>query len=309
LIPDLDCAIRRGAFPPVIIVAPDGGIHTRMSIVAGGSFYLNSRAGRYEDYIVQDIWPWAQRTFRIRPERGARVIAGASMGGYGAFMIGFRHRGEFGAIAGILPALDIRYADCHDDYFRPYDPNCVIERDNVRRDRVIARYFGIPVREKRLTDPLLGKDAPDGLKPLAAVNPVEMLESLSIQPGEFEMFIGSAGQDNFNLNAGTDHFLDVARRRGIEATHVFRPTGQHTIKTGKTMLPEFSHWINRVLAPYQPGSTPAMLTTIGPAYDILANQYQLYAIDPSNTLLMNYGTSTDSPPARVARAGMIAAAE
>lgn len=255
--PVIDWGIRTGRFPPMVIAAPDGSIRGRPSLVNNGSFYLNSKAGRFEDYIVQDIWCFIQRNFRIRPEREAHVLAGGSMGGYGAFHIGFSHREHFGVLAGILPALDIRYADCHDRYFSKYDPNCVMERDHLRRQRVIGKFYGglIMVRERRLTDPLLGRRPPDGLRSLAAHNPVEMLESCNIRPGEFAMFIGYAGRDEFNLGAQAEHFLDKARRRGIYPYTSYVAEGRHRTETGKMLIPELSQWLCTVLMPYVPPGT------------------------------------------------------
>ncbi|CAN5372608.1 hypothetical protein BH11PLA2_BH11PLA2_33590 [soil metagenome] len=271
IITDIDRGIQNGKFPPCVIASPDGSLHGRPALIKGGSFYMNSKAGRYEDYIVHDIWAFMLNNYRIRPEREAHVLAGASMGGYGAFMLGFSHRETFGVIGGILPPLDVRYADCNDYYFSPYDPNCIMERDHVRRFRVIANFHGIKVRERRLTDSLLGRRAPDGLRPLAAVNPVEMLVNLDIRPGEFAMFIGYAGRDEFNLNAQADHFLDVARQRGICATTLFLPDGNHSVATGKRMIPEFAAWLSTTLSPYVPACERNTLTNVGPAYDLLTS--------------------------------------
>jgi len=250
-VPVLDEGIRNGRFPPMVIAAPDGSINGSASLRNNGSFYMNSKAGRFEDYIIDDVWCLMQKQFRIRSERGAHVLAGASMGGYGAFALAFQHRETFGVIAGILPPLDIRYADCHDRYFAPYDPNCIIERDSLRRQRIIGRFYHglVMVRERRLTDSLLGRRPADGLHSLAAVNPVEMLETLQIQPGEFAMFIGYAGRDEFNLTAQTEHFLNVAHRRGIDPATVYLPDGRHNTATGKQVLPEFSQFVCKAVAP------------------------------------------------------------
>src|SRR5207249_1212566 len=52
---DLDCAICCGQLPPMIIAAPDGSLHGSPSLLQPGSFYLNTRAGRFADYITQDV--------------------------------------------------------------------------------------------------------------------------------------------------------------------------------------------------------------------------------------------------------------
>src|SRR5262245_22829141 len=51
-----DKAMACGQFPPTIIAVPDGSIGGRPTILNGGSFYVNSNAGRFEDYIMDDVW-------------------------------------------------------------------------------------------------------------------------------------------------------------------------------------------------------------------------------------------------------------
>src|SRR5205807_833854 len=75
----LDKTIRTGQLPPFIVAAPDGSITGRARLFSAGSFYVNSDAGRFEDYIIQDVWGFVIRNYAVRPEREAHVIAGASM--------------------------------------------------------------------------------------------------------------------------------------------------------------------------------------------------------------------------------------
>lgn len=253
LVPKLDEAIRCGAMPPMVIAAPDGSILGRQSIFNTGSFYMNSRAGRFEDYIIEDVWAWVKTSFAVRPEREAHVLAGASMGGGGAFLIGFKHKAEFGHLVGILPALDFRYMDCHGSYFGDFDPNCIGRRMAFPRYRVVGRFYGvITVRQGRLVDPLVGRRQ-EGIDQFASENnPIELLVSRDVRPGEFGMFIGYAGRDELNLDAGAEHFLHVARQRGIEVTAVKIPDGRHNIATGVKFFPDWSHWLSHRLAAYVP---------------------------------------------------------
>ncbi len=75
----------------LIVVMPDGG----------RSWYANSASdskAKFEDYIVRDVVNWADSTFRTIPLARARAIAGLSMGGYGAAMIGLKHFNRFAAV-------------------------------------------------------------------------------------------------------------------------------------------------------------------------------------------------------------------
>lgn len=68
------------------------------------SFYLNSKNGlRYEDAIVKDFIPFIDKTYRTQPKN--RMIAGISMGGYGALMIAFKHPEMFVGVAAHCAAL------------------------------------------------------------------------------------------------------------------------------------------------------------------------------------------------------------
>src|SRR5215203_4287012 len=54
VIPMIDEAIACGKLPPIIIAAPDGSIDGEGCLAKPGSFFLNSNAGPYEDYVLQD---------------------------------------------------------------------------------------------------------------------------------------------------------------------------------------------------------------------------------------------------------------
>ncbi len=82
----------------MIIVMPDGL----------KSWYVNSATdakARYEDYIAKDLVAFVDSHFRTIPLRRARAVAGQSMGGYGAALIGLTHYNEFAAIGILSGAL------------------------------------------------------------------------------------------------------------------------------------------------------------------------------------------------------------
>lgn len=90
----LDRLINSGQIRPMIVVLPDG--FTRY----GGSQYLNSSAtGRYEDYLIDEIVPVIDQTYRTLAQPAFRAIGGKSSGGFGALVQGMRHPDVFGAIA------------------------------------------------------------------------------------------------------------------------------------------------------------------------------------------------------------------
>jgi enterochelin esterase family protein len=89
----LDRLIASKQCPPVIIAAPD--CFTRV----GGNQYINSAGtGRYEDYLVDEIIPFVDATYRTLP-RGRWGVFGKSSGGFGAITLGMQRPDVFAALA------------------------------------------------------------------------------------------------------------------------------------------------------------------------------------------------------------------
>lgn len=83
-----------------IIVTPEGG----------NGWYTDSvseRDNKYESYIVKELIPEIDKKFRTIADRDHRVIAGLSMGGYGAIKFGLKYPEMFslaGSFSGALGA-------------------------------------------------------------------------------------------------------------------------------------------------------------------------------------------------------------
>ncbi len=267
---DFDREMVCGRLPPFLIAAPVGSLSGRPTLLSGASFYLNTRAGRFEDYIVCDVWNFLTSNFPVRPEREFHILCGGSAGGFGAYNLGFKHPDQFKVLAGFLPALNLRYQDCHGRYFANFDPNCTGLRERVRPWQPVARYYGlITIREKELAWPLFGKDRQEALRRTALENPVEMLDRCDIRPGEFDMFVAYGGRDEFNIDAQVESFLYVARRRGLHVEVAYDPRGHHTTATALRLFPDFVRWLGPLLRGYEepipPAAAPADAAIPGPA--------------------------------------------
>lgn len=243
-----DAAIRCGQLPPVILVAPDGSIPGWATLVRAGSFYLNSAAGRYEDFVIQDVWHgFACRQFRIKPGREHHFLAGASMGGFGAYHLGFRYKPEFGLLVGVFPPLDLTYADCHGQYLAAFDPLCRGVRTEFARNEVVGRFSNglIQVRSRRLTDPLVGKRADPGEVAafIRANNPADLLDACDVRPGEFGMWVGYGTRDEFNCSAQVESFCERCRRRGFQPDKTVIPGGKHNKDTARALFPPVADWL------------------------------------------------------------------
>jgi S-formylglutathione hydrolase FrmB len=88
---------EKGELKDFLIATPDGGT----------SFYINAKDGkeRYEDFLVQEFFPFIEKRYRVSPGRTNRAISGISMGGYGALHLAFRHPQLFSAVSAHSAAL------------------------------------------------------------------------------------------------------------------------------------------------------------------------------------------------------------
>jgi S-formylglutathione hydrolase FrmB len=246
-----DERIADGRITPMIVAIPDGTFEGHPTLSNSGSFFINGVHGRFEDFLADDVWNFLIARYPIRPEREAHVMAGASMGGTSAYSIAFKHKEKFGVIAGIMPLLDLMYADCHGDHFGKFDPSCLGRIDHYDPRQKAGKLMGINIRFGSAMKPLFGEPANVEAR-LPGENPVEQLEIYDVKPGEFAMFIAYGGRDNFNGDSENESFRYYANKRGIEPDVVVDPKGKHNRRTGMGFFDVFAAWIKTQLQPYAP---------------------------------------------------------
>lgn len=96
--PLMDGMIKDGKIREMIVVVPNGGNSY------GGGFYTNSTvAGNWEDYIYRDLVSHIDTNYRTLARPESRGIAGHSMGGYGAIVLGMKHPDVFCMIYALSP--------------------------------------------------------------------------------------------------------------------------------------------------------------------------------------------------------------
>lgn len=73
----LEQGVAQGVVPPMVVVAPHG---------YANSMWVDSKDGRKpaETNVIRELLPHIENTYRVMPDRRQRIIAGFSMGGYGA---------------------------------------------------------------------------------------------------------------------------------------------------------------------------------------------------------------------------------
>jgi len=80
-----------------LIATPDGG----------AGFYINAKDGknRFEDFLLQEFFPFIEKRYRVAPGRANRAISGVSMGGFGALHLAFRYPQLFRSVSAHSAAL------------------------------------------------------------------------------------------------------------------------------------------------------------------------------------------------------------
>lgn len=94
---------------PIVVFMPSGK----------NSFYVNTANGySYMDYITKEIPEFIKKHFRVSRDKCDWLVAGESMGGYGAAVCGLNHTEQFGNIGIMSGALDVTNELMHMSPFR-----------------------------------------------------------------------------------------------------------------------------------------------------------------------------------------------
>jgi putative tributyrin esterase len=103
------------ALHKLIIITPEGG----------NGWYTDSATApeeKFETYFVEELIPDVERRFRALNNRGARSVAGNSMGGYGALKFGLKHPELFAFVASTSGAFDAASRTDDDSIMRAFGP-------------------------------------------------------------------------------------------------------------------------------------------------------------------------------------------
>jgi len=118
-----DAGILSGAYPPFIIVMPNGDPQ---------NIYVNTSGGDWsvEGLIVNELLPYIDRTYRTLATREGRAIGGISRGGVWSLEIGFRHTDLFAVVGAHSAALSVNYP------LPQYDPYNLVTEPGLRLQRI-----------------------------------------------------------------------------------------------------------------------------------------------------------------------------
>jgi len=88
----------------------------------GDGWYTDSStilSDKYEDYIIKELIPEIDAKFRTLVDRDHRMIAGLSMGGYGAIKFGLKYPDLFSLVGSFSGALDAPLRGQDSQFLRP----------------------------------------------------------------------------------------------------------------------------------------------------------------------------------------------
>jgi S-formylglutathione hydrolase FrmB len=179
---------EKGELKDFLIATPD----------ADASFYINSKDGktRYEDFLLQEFFPFIEKRYRVAPGRSHRAVAGISMGGYGALHLAFRHPQLFVSTAAHSAALIEKL------------PEFVGASPNSPRARVLGAVFGSP------PDPAFWeRNSPLPLARTANLNGLRI-------------YFDCGDQDDYGFDAGATALDKILSSRHIAHTFHIYP-GRH----------------------------------------------------------------------------------
>lgn len=106
-----DDLIAAGDIKPLIIVAPqlDNSFGLNLNDNDHAPLADGQGAGRYQDYLVQDVPAWVEQHWAARTDRDSRMIGGISMGGYAALVAAFRYPERYARVGGHSAAVNPGY--------------------------------------------------------------------------------------------------------------------------------------------------------------------------------------------------------
>ncbi len=208
----IDRLIGTGKMPPAVVVFPD--CYTAL----GGNQYVNSPAlGNYADYLVHELIPEVDASFRTIPKPEARGVFGKSSGGFGGLHLAMAHPGHFGVVAS-------HAGDCGFDrvYQRDFPVACdVLARHEGNVEAFVQTFW----RDRRpggaafhtlMTLCLAASYSPDPSQPLGLKLPFD-LRTCRLDPEVWERWLAfdplrRAPRSLDALNALSGLWLDVGRR-------------------------------------------------------------------------------------------------
>jgi S-formylglutathione hydrolase FrmB len=184
----------------MIIVMPDAKV----------TWYVNDYQNKnpYESMIFEEFIPFIDSTFRTRPKKEFRAVAGLSMGGYGSLIWSLHHPDMFSACAAFSAGV--------------YTEKEIMEMKEEKYDNYYHEIYGPENMEDRLTEHWKNNSV------------IELMSTMEIQEIEKVRYYIDCGDDDF-LFRGNSTLHITMRERGIDHEYRIRE-GSHEWKYWRTHI-------------------------------------------------------------------------
>lgn len=157
------------------------------------------RTPNYENYMVEEIIPYIDSTYRTISNRQSRSIIGESAGGLAAMHLALRHKDIFSSVAAHSGGVSMLYL--------PREGTMLTNMEHRRGFEEWEAMFGLNIEGWRQYDPY------------------SLLDSL--QPNELAIYFDSGSEDEFGFYQMALHFEQRLKELGLEHTFVSVPGGKH----------------------------------------------------------------------------------
>ena len=168
------------------------------------------RKSNYEDYVVNDMVRHVDATYRTIPKREARAIGGLSMGGFGALMIGMRHKDMFSSVASHSGVTALLYKGAF-----PYEAG---KTELASDPKEVTLGIGV-------IGTLLMAIFGDDIGNWRTHDPATLAQSL--QNGELAIYLDCGTEDEFRLQNGASYLHEVLTARGVIHDFSLTPGGHN----------------------------------------------------------------------------------
>lgn len=230
-----------------IIVMPDGdtsfyadsATHADLdTCLAGQNVFLDREqpadycvvSANYEKYMVEDVVGYVDAHYHTIADRTGRGLAGMSMGGYGALMLGMRHHDVWSAAASHSGVDSLLYAGPF-----PYAKGKAQLTDDVAHWGATVEPIGGLVRG------IFGSD----LANWKAHDPSVLATSL--KPGDLALYLDVGTEDDFHLENQAQYLDEVLTAHGLAHAWYIGP-GRHDFGFWKDREDDSLSWLVAQLA-------------------------------------------------------------
>ena len=187
--------MEKGTFGPTIIVMPEGDM----------GWWMDSKDGnkRYKSFLLDELVPYIDTTYRTLEGREHRAIGGLSMGGFGSISLAFRFVTLFKAVAATSAAIPPSIEEAEnfdqfgDTFGSPFDREYYWERDPLTLAETAADIDSLAIyMDVGASDPISKRGC-------------EKLDSLLTARGIAHQFtVYPGGHDDTYFNAHINELLE-----------------------------------------------------------------------------------------------------